>query len=213
MLQLRLIRLTISSMNNVLTYLLSEVLVYKYLAIFVITFLGAIALPLPSGSVLMAAIAFATQGYFNAYWVWVIGLAGNIAGDNAGYWLVRFYGIRILNKLRLGKFFPDSRLEAARASLDAHPIPAIFFTRFFTSIAPAVNVVSGISRLPYGRYLLFESLGELTEVSCFCILGYIFGSNWEYISKLSGWFLVLILAGWLTSYLVWKIVFKKKPNV
>ena len=200
-------------MNHLLTLLLSYVLIYKYPAIFIVTFLGAIALPLPSGSVLMAASAFSAQGYMNFYWVLVVGLLGNLAGDNSGYWLVRLYGTRILSKLGLAEFFPPERLEAARDKLNTHPMLAIYFTRFFTSIAPAVNVVSGISRLPYQRYLLFEALGELTEVACFCILGYIFGSNWEYISKLSGWLLVLILAGWLTSYLVWKIVFKKKPNV
>ena len=49
-------------MSHVLSTLLSYVLIYKYIGIFIITYLGAIALPLPSGSVLMAASDLLCKG-------------------------------------------------------------------------------------------------------------------------------------------------------
>jgi membrane protein DedA with SNARE-associated domain len=194
----------------VLATLLSYVLLYKYPAIFVITFFGAFALPLPSGSVLMAASAFAVQGYMSFPFVLLTGIAGNMAGDSSGYWLVRNYGIGVLDKLRLGRFFKKDRLDGARNQIDKHPILIIYFSRFMTGIAPAVNVVSGITRLPYKRYLLFECLGEITECSVFCFIGYIFGSNWEYVSQLSGGFWVIILAGVLTTFVIGSMIFKKR---
>ncbi len=196
-------------MNIILTPLLSYVLVYKYLAIFIITFLGAFALPLPSGSMLLAASAFAVQGYLNFWLVFAVGLAGNLAGDNAGYWLVRLYGLRVLNKIGLGSFFRKERLDAARQKLHDHPILTIFSSRFFTAIAPAVNVASGMTRLSYSRYLIFESLGELTEVTFFCLAGYLFGNNWEYFQKLSGWILVLVVASMFLSYFILRMFSKK----
>jgi len=194
----------------VLATLLSYVLLYKYPAIFVITFFGAFALPLPSGSVLMAASAFAVQGYMSFPLVLLTGIAGNMAGDSSGYWLVRRYGLKVLDKMRLGGFFSKNRLDGARNQIDKHPILTIYFSRFMTGIAPAVNVVSGITRLPYKRYLLFECLGEITECSCFCAIGYIFGSNWEYVSQLSGGFWVIILAGMLTTFVIGGMIFKKR---
>lgn len=193
-----------------LSTLLSYILVYKYLAIFIITYLGAIALPLPSGSVVMAAAAFSTQGYFNFPLVLITAVAGNMAGDSSGYWLVRVWGMPVLRKLHLDKFFHKDRLDAARGHLDDHPILAIYFSRFFTAIAPAINVVSGFTELPYKRYLFFEALGEITEVSFFCLLGYLFGANWQYVNQFSGQLWILVVAGMLVSLMLWRLILRKK---
>ena len=195
---------------SILSTLLPYVLLYKYLGIFVITFLGAIALPLPSGSVVMAAAAFAVQGYMNFYLVVFVGILGNMAGDNAGYWLVRLFGLKIMKKIGLARFFPEERLHYARTKLEQHPILSIYFSRFFTAIAPAVNVVAGFTELAYSKFLLFEALGEITEVSLFGIVGYIFGNNWTYFSQLSDKFWILIVAGMGLSVLLWKMILKKK---
>ncbi len=197
-------------MAGIFASLLSFVLVYKYIALFLITFLGAFALPLPSGSILMAASAFSLGGHFNIVSVFIVGLTGNILGDNAGYWLVRHYGMSAMNKIKLGRFFKPERLEAARDKLDTHPILTIYSTRFFTSIAPAINVAAGLSKLSYKRYLLYESLGELTEVTLFCLLGYLLGTNWEYFNKISWWFWVI--GGILITVILWKVILKKKPS-
>ena len=158
----------------------------------------------------MAASAFSVQGYMSFPLVLLTGIAGNMSGDSSGYWLVRLYGIKVLDKIHLRKFFSRDRLDGARNQIDKHPILTIYFSRFMTGIAPAVNVVCGITRLPYKRFLLFECLGEITECTMFCFIGYIFGSNWQYFSQLSGKFWVVILAGVLTTFMVGRMVFKKK---
>lgn len=193
-----------------LATLLPYVLVYKYLAIFVITFLGALALPLPSGSMLAAASAFAVQGYLNFPLVLLTGIAGNIAGDNSGYWLVRRFGLPVLEKLRLTRFFKKKDLEGAREQIERHPIFAIYFSRFMTAIAPAVNVACGLTGFPYKKYLFFETLGEISECTVFCALGYIFGSNWEYVNQLSGKLWIIVIAGLLISYMVGRVIFRKR---
>jgi membrane-associated protein len=197
-------------MSNILSTLLSYVLIYKYFGIFLITFLGAFALPIPSGSVLMAASAFAVQGYMHFSLVLITGIVGNMSGDSGIYWLVRLYGLKVLDKIGLGRFFKHERLIGVRQQIEKHPIITIYFSRFMTAIAPAVNVVSGITELPYKKFLLFEALGEITECSFFCFIGYIFGNNWQYVNQLSGKFWILILAGFATSYMIARVVFKKR---
>ena len=145
----------------------------------------------------------------NIYLVFVVGVTGNIAGDNSGYWLVRLYGLKVLNKIGLGKFFKKERLDAVRKQIDKHPILTIYISRFMTAIAPAVNVISGFTELPYKRYLFFETLGEITECLVFCSVGYFLGSNWEYVDKLVGKFWILIVAGMATSYFFWRLILNK----
>ena len=154
-------------MSNVTSFLLSYVLIYKYLAIFVITYLGAIALPLPSGTVVMASSAFATQGYMNLPLVLFIGILGNVLGDNSGYWLARRYGMKAIYKIGLRRFITPDKQETANLEVGSHPIIIIFFSRFMTGIAPSVNVVLGITKFSYKKFLTFEVLGECTEVSFF----------------------------------------------
>ena len=200
-------------MSNLLPSLLSFVQLYKYWGIFIITFLGAFALPLPSGSVVTAAAAFAVQGYMNFYLVLLTGIAGNMAGDSSGYWLVRIYGVSVVHKIGLGRFFKKERVDYARDELNKHPILAIYFSRFFTAIAPAVNVVAGYTSLPYKKFLLFEGLGEVTEVSFFAFIGYFLGNNWQYFSQLTGKLWILTVGGMVLSVMLWKILLNKKTKV
>jgi membrane protein DedA with SNARE-associated domain len=195
-------------MSDIFLSLLDFVMVYRYPALFVITFLGAFALPVPSGSIIMAAAAFSTGGHFSIVWIFIVGLAGNLAGDNAGYWLVRRYGLPVMNKIKLGRFFSPERLEAARGKLDSHPVLTIFSTRFFTSIAPAINAAAGMSKLSYKKYLVFEALGEAFEVLVFCALGYFLGKNWDAFNSVSGW--LWAIGGVLITVIIWKVILKKK---
>ncbi len=169
-------------------------------------------MPLPSGSVVMAAAAFSIQGYLNFYLVVLVGIAGNMAGDSAGYWLVRLYGMEAVSKVGLKKFFPLEKLHAAREQIEKHRLLTIYFSRFMTAIAPAVNIVCGFTELPYREFLLFEALGEFTEVSFFAVMGYIFGSNWEYFNQVSDKFWMVVVAGVLFSLVLWRYILRKKAK-
>ncbi|MDR3559525.1 MAG: DedA family protein [Candidatus Pacebacteria bacterium] len=194
---------------NLVGPLLSYVLIYKYLAIFVITYLGALAFPLPSGTVVMASTAFATQGYLSVPLVFLTALLGNVAGDNSGYWLTRRYGVRFLHFIGLKKVVTSKSYGRLYDEVDRHPILIIYLSRFMTGIAPAVNVISGTTHLPFKRYITFEFLGECTEVGFFCLAGYFFGANWSYINQFSAESWILLLSGAVLTYLVWKFILKK----
>ncbi len=196
-------------MINVTSSLLSDVLVYKYLAIFIITFLGAFALPLPSGTIVIAASAFSTQGYLNFFAVLLIGILGNIIGDHTNYWLSRRIGVAIFKRLGLSSILEAGRMRQVRGMIEKHPILTIFFSRFMTGIAPTVNVVSGLTTLPYKLYVTFEVLGEITEVSIFALVGFFLGSNWESVDKYSGRLWILFVAGAAGTYLFWDILLRK----
>ena len=200
-------------MNSILQNLLTYVLIYKYFAIFVITFLGAILLPVPSGSVLMAAAAFSTQGYMNIWLTLIVGIIGNMSGDNTGYFLARRYGAPLLKKIGFKHILTSENFEQVRKKIDEHPIVTIYISRFMTAVAPTVNIICGLSELDYKRFLTFEALGEITECSAFVAVGWFFGNQWEYINQFSGKFFIIILAGWLFSYFFFKKIFAKKEKI
>lgn len=199
-------------MENFTSSLLSYVLIYKYLAIFVITYLGALAFPLPSGTVVMASAAFATQGYLSFPLVVLTGILGNVAGDNTGYWLTRAYGVRALHLFGMRRVVGSQRYQKVHESVSDHPVLIIYFSRFMTGIAPTVNVICGTTRLAYKKYITFEFLGECTEVAFFALVGYIFGANWQYFTEFSWEFWALLLFGVIFTYLFGRVVFKKRSK-
>jgi len=193
-------------MFNLTSVLLSYVLIYKYLAIYIITFLGAIALPVPSGTTLIASAAFSLQGYFSLPWVIIVGIVGNMTGDSAGYWLARRYGPEVLRKIGLRKLVDSEKSKMINNEIGNHPILIIYFSRFMTGIGPTVNVVCGITKLSYRKFLTFEALGEFTEVTLWCMLGYVFGANWQSLTKFSAPSWLLLAAGATLTYLFWRYV-------
>ena len=199
-------------MSGLVNTLLPYVLTYKYVAIFIITFLGAILLPLPSGTIVMAAAAFSTQGYMNFFLVLLVGILGNVSGDHSGYWIARRYGIPTLKKIGFRTLIESEGFYETGQKISDHAIITIYLSRFMTAIAPSVNILSGLSKLSYLKFSTFEVLGEITEVSCFAVTGYLFGMHWTYVDQLFGKLWILVVAGMLFSYFLGRFLLRHHVN-
>ncbi len=193
-------------MIHFIELLLPYLLLYKYWAIFSITFFAALILPIPPGILLMASSAFASQGYFSLEWVILAGILGNIAGDNVGYFLAWKYGKPVLRKIGFGKILENEKYKNIEKRIRKSPGALIFFSRFEVFSNLAVNLMSGLGRVPYRKYLLYEAIGEIFQVALYCSIGYLVGDNWEEISTLIGRFLLLII---LVAFGV-VIIFRKR---
>jgi len=180
-------------MNFIVQIVLPYLLLYKYWAIFAITLFAALALPIPPGTLLMASAAFASQGYFSFFWVVVIGSAGNIVGDNIGYWLARRYGKKLLYRAGFGKVLDGEKYAKIERRIKKNPGFLIFISRFEVVSNLAVNLVCGLGEIEYGKYLVFEIIGELLQVFIYASIGYLVGDNWQSISGLISKFLLLII--------------------
>ena len=65
--------------------LFSGLLLYKYVVLFIAVFLAGLGLPIPSGTLLVAVGAFASQDYFNLWISFIVALLANIFGDLSIY--------------------------------------------------------------------------------------------------------------------------------
>lgn len=166
-------------MTLVLESLLAFLLIYKYTALFVIAFVAAFLLPLPASTTLVAASAFAFQGYLDFPAVFGAALLGNLAGDNLGYFLSRRYGEELLLSIGFKKILASPNFVALKNYARTNAAPLIFVSRFMTEIGPSVNILSGITAIPYKKYLFYEIAGEASYVLLYSSIGYYLGSKWE----------------------------------
>jgi membrane protein DedA with SNARE-associated domain len=165
--------------SQILAWLLSVLMVYKYFALFTVGFIAAAVFPLPATTLLVAASAFASQGYFNIYAVIATTFAANILGDIAGLFLSRLYGEKFIRAVRLGKVLDSKKYHDFRKYILSKPLMLVFFTRFMTEANSVVNVIAGLTRMPLRRYFPPEIAGQILYIALCVSGGWYLGETWE----------------------------------
>ena len=190
-------------------FILPLVLAYKYWALFGITFIAALVLPVPPGTLIMATSAFAYQGYFDFKFVLLSAIAGNIAGDNVGYWLARKYGVPVLSRIGFKRILASRRFREVERLVRNRPGFILFISRFEVFTNLSVNIIAGLSKVPYKRYVVFSAIGEICQVTLYGSIGYFFGSNWERIGAAIGHtFLIILVVAIALLIIFWKQIMK-----
>ena len=192
-------------MDTILQTTLPYILLYKYWALFGITFFTALVLPIPPGTLIMALSAFAYEGYFNFGYILIAAIAGNILGDNVGYYIARRYGASILSRIGFGKVLTSPRYKMIERAIKKRPGLIIFLSRFEVFTNLAVNIIAGMSKVRYRKYLLYESLGEICQVTLYSTIGYVFANRWQSVNSLVGKIMfALVILTILILFLFWK---------
>jgi len=180
-------------MSSLVSPLLSFLLLYKYWALFVVTLSASIILPLPTNSLLLAAGAFASQGYFSFLLSLFVAVGANLLGDLFDYFLARRYGHRALKMLRIRT---PSYMERLERYVRDHPGPTIFLTRFVGTIEPLTSLLAGFIGVPLGLFIFYDVLGNLVSDGGIMCIGYLLGANWQSVLKflsITNWVLAGIL--------------------
>ena len=173
-------------MNVILTAILSYLLLYRYFALFAITFLATLIVPLPSNTSILASGAFAEQGFLNIYTVIFIGLLGYVSGDLVGFWVSRVFGREFLVKVGLKKVLESKKFLNLEKYFTDRAGRVIIITRFITELGPLTNILAGLSDIKFRKYFFYEFLGECLDVLIFVIVGYLLGTQWQSVSNYIG---------------------------
>ncbi len=171
-------------MTQLLNYLLSYVLIYGYPTVGIIVFVGALGLPLPASSLLVAAGSFTVDGTLNIPVLIVLSTLTALCGDLGGYYIGKRLGY--IKSSRLSSHFAISR--SLKSFFVSHGVWSIFITRWLiTPLAVPINVLAGVQRYSVIKFSLIVVIGELLWSSLYVCLGYWFGANWQslidYINK------------------------------
>jgi undecaprenyl-diphosphatase len=161
---------------DILSALLSFLLLYKYVALALVVYASAIILPLPTNAMLLAVGAFSSQGYFNPWLSFAVAVSANTLGDLTGYALTWKYGEPIIRFLHLERvrFFNQLKEE-----LRTDAAVTVFTTRFAGSLSPIANFLSGMVKVPFRTFLPFDLLGNVIEPGGALLIGYAVGDYWN----------------------------------
>ncbi len=182
-------------MSSLFQNILGLLLVYKYVAFFLVSFLSSLGVPLPAGSSTMASAAFASQGYFNIYAVLVTGVLGNILGDITMYTLSKRYGKKVLYWFHLKKFVESKSLKIVERVENNYSAVAIIMSRFQDQATVIVNVFAGLGKMKFKRFVLYAVIGDILQIIFYSSIGYFFVENWQVFYNTVGvfsWLIILV---------------------
>jgi membrane protein DedA with SNARE-associated domain len=174
--------------------------------LFGVVTVAAVGLPLPITLLLIVTGSLVSQGVMNLWLSIALAGAGSVLGDQIGYAIGRWGGGALIARCRrlVGG---SEKLRAAEAKARAWGGTGVFLTRWLlTPLGPAVNLVSGTAGYHWGRFLLWDVLGEFLGVAIYILLGRTFSDHVVELGAVLGdlsWTLVALAAALLLG---WKIV-------
>lgn len=185
-------------MSYFFDFLFAYLLLYKYLAIFVLVFLAAVIYFLPTNSILITIGIFTGQGYFSLPLSLTVAVLAASLGDSFDYWLARRYGDRIMAWLLRRRL----NLMAWRAYLDKHGGDLVILSRLTGSTSLATSYLAGWLNFPRSAFIRGSVIGNLLAVLLMFAVGFVIGAHWESVEesvRLSAVFFIalVILAAWI----------------
>jgi membrane protein DedA with SNARE-associated domain len=181
-------------MSSLVGSLLSFVLLYKYAALFAVTLLAQLGIPIPSGAIAVAAFVFAGEGYMNPWLVALAAAAGNVTGDLIGFGLARRYGREVVLRLGWGRVLHTPLVAGLERRVASRPVLAVFLTRLTTTLTPAANLLAGFAALSWRAFIVAGVLGELAETALNFVYGRFFGESWVYASSITGKIGIIVIS-------------------
>lgn len=119
-------------------------------------------------------------------------IAGAIVGDTIGYLVGRRWGRAILHS-SLGRLVRHEHLDRAERFLASRGGPAVFLGRFTAALRALIPGLSGMARLRYRTFAVYNALGGAVWATGFVLLGYAAGSGWRRVEHTAGQASLLLL--------------------
>jgi membrane protein DedA with SNARE-associated domain len=136
------------------------------LILFALIAMESAGIPLPGETALVAAGVLASRGQLDIAAVIAVAAAAAIVGDNAGYWIGRVGGRRLLKRWSWLDRHASRVLPWSERFFKRHGAKTIFLGRFVAVLRVSAAWLAGVSKMPWWRFLLWNAAGGI----CWAIL-------------------------------------------
>ena len=192
--------------------LLGALLIYGLPVLFGVILVCSVGIPFPISLMLVAAGSFVEQGEMKLWQVIAVASVAAVLGDQIAYGLSRWGGRHVVSRISR-KIHAEDKIKQAEAFTKRWSGSGIFFSRWLvTALGPWVNVASGMAAYPWGRFLLWDVLGELVWVVLYVSIGYAFSNRVQAIGEILGNLTWVIVGLILTAILGWQLARYIRPK-
>jgi len=177
-----------------------------YLVIFLVSFLESLAfvgLFIP-GTTFMVFVGFlASKGFFNIPELFIVAVAGAIAGDALSFFLGSHSNVVFSAK---SKIFKLKYLQTGEGLLKKYGDKSVFVGRFLGPIRPIIPFVAGMFKMEPKKFYFWNILSAIGWGTLYLSLGYFFGAAWDIVARWSRKLSFTLLIGVILIILVYWVV-------
>ncbi len=150
-----------------------------YTGIVVAMAIESACIPLPSEVIMPFSGYLVSQGRFSLWGVSLAGALGCTIGSALAYAAGAYGGRPFI--LRYGRYFliTPHELERADRWFARYGMAATFISRLLPVVRTFISLPAGISRMPFGRFLLYAFLGSLPWSALLAYTGLLLGEHWD----------------------------------
>lgn len=151
---------------------------YGYWAVLIFVAIESTGIPFPGETMLLAAAIYAgTTHHLSLPLVIAAAATGAILGDNAGFWVGREGGFRLLR--RFGRYIrlDERRLKLGQYLFQRHGGKVVFFGRFVAVLRAWAAFLAGTNAMKWDRFLFFNAAGGILWATVYGVGGYVLGDN------------------------------------
>lgn len=148
---------------------------YGYLAVFGLIFLEDFGVPSPGELTLIGTSVIAAEKGLNISFVLILAWLGAVAGDNIGFMIGHFGGIRLLEKY--GRFVGLSRekLIYTRDFFNRWGGSVVIFARFVEILRQLNGIIAGSLGMSWKHFFVFNAVGASLWVAFWGLGTYFLG--------------------------------------
>ncbi len=168
--------------------------------------------PIPSEVVMPFAGFLAAQGKLNLLGAIAAGTIGSVAGAVVLYYIGRWADEPVVRAFlrRWGRYITvtEAELDRVMKVFDKYGQSIVFFGRLIPIIRSLISVPAGMHRMPFGRFLLFTTLGSTIWTTVLAYAGVVLAEHWEQIlvySKQYERVTLVLLAIAAIAFVAWRI--------
>lgn len=154
-----------------------------------------VGLVVPGDTVVLLA-ATSVSGWFDALGLLGFVLLGSLIGESTGFWLGRFFGMRIRNS-KLGQKIGDLNWQLADSFVETRGGIAVAISRFLPFLHSVVPVTAGMSKMKYRTFITWTAGACLVWASVYVFLGFLASASYEQLAskiKFGGYIFIGIVA-------------------
>lgn len=149
-----------------------------YLVIILIAAVDSFFPVVPSETAVITAGVFAADGTPNLYLVIATAALGAFVGDHVSYFIGRYAGGRLGERVRSGKR-RKAAVDWAAKALDQRGGMILVAARYIPGGRTAVTLTSGIVGYPLRKFSSFDALASLLWAIYSALIGYVGGKAFE----------------------------------
>jgi membrane protein DedA with SNARE-associated domain len=186
---------------------------HGYLLLFLWVLVEQLGVPVPTIPLLLAAGALAGSGKLSLSFSLGLAASAALLSDCVWFMVGRRRGSAVLGWICKISLEPDSCVRRTEDLYIRYGAKSLLLAKFVPGFATVASPLAGIFRMLPARFLLFDACGALLWSGSFIGVGYLFSDQLELVGDYAlrlGIFLVVLLVGGLTAYILWKYFERKK---